>query len=165
MAHSRAAAWRESLNGHTAESSNQAIKAAGIINGGAAVALLALIGNMVDKDATATISGEVIGFSLIIFVAGIAASAFASGGAYFTNYLYVAASSRRIWDYKHPYVHDTRGSRICAWTGGLFHVVSVILVLFSYGFFVYGAYVSRDLVTAAWTSGQKASNGTTPSSK
>ena len=120
---------------------------------------------MVDKDATATVSGEVIGFPLLIFVAGIAASAFASGGTYFTNYLYVAASSLRFWDYKHPYVYDTRGSRICARIGELFHVVSVILVLCSYGLFVYGAYVSRDMVIAVWTSGQKASNGTTASRK
>jgi hypothetical protein len=51
------------------------------------VALLALIGNMVVKEATASVSEEGIGFTLLIFVAGIAASTFASGGAYFTNYL------------------------------------------------------------------------------
>lgn len=165
LAHSRAAAWIETTNSQTFESGNQALKAAGVVNGGAAVALLALIGNMVDKDATASISGEAIGFALLIFVAGVSASALASGGAYITNYLYVTAGTARTWDYEHPYVHHTRRSKVYEWSGAFFHVLSVLLVLFSYSSFLYGSYVSRDLVIVAWTSGQKASQGTTPSNK
>jgi hypothetical protein len=165
LAHARSAAWRESLNGQAAESSHNAIKAAGIINGGAVVALLALVGNIVDKEAATSVSADHIGFAMLVFVAGLAASAFASGFSYFTIYLYVVAGRYRTWDYTHPYVHETRKSKIHTWFGALFHITAVVLVLGSYSLFVYGAYVSKELITTTWAGGYKAPQGTTPPSR
>jgi hypothetical protein len=162
LTHERASAWQEAQNNHTVESGLNAVKSAGIINGGAIVALLALVGNIIDKDAAASVGAEQIGFTLLVFVAGLAASAFVSGFGYLTNFLYATASYYRTWDYIHPYIHETTKSRVFGGLGSVFHAFAVLLVTASYCLFLYGAYVSRDLVATTWANAQKAPQGTTP---
>lgn len=147
--HSRMSSWRESADGHLVESGQNAIKAAGIANGGAAVAMLALIGNALSNDAASRLNKDLIAYCFAIYIIGLALSAFAAGLAYVVNYCYLLAYDARRLDYEYPYIHDNGWSK--AWTrfGACFHVVCALFVVGSYCLFVYGSFSARELLIAA----------------
>lgn len=97
-----------------------ALKSAILINGGAAVALLAFIGNIWAKgivpEAVSSITSAIICFS-----AGVLAAAFATGTTYLTQYCYSEDHDR---------------------TGVTFHIVTILIVLSSYYLFARGSYES-----------------------
>ena len=69
----------------TVQSGQAALKSAFLINGGAAVALLAFIGNVWTKT-QANVSG--LGFPLLLYVFGVLSPAVASGLTYLSQYQY-----------------------------------------------------------------------------
>jgi hypothetical protein len=99
----------------TLETGQTAIKSLTIINGGAAIALLAFVGNALNKDKPIDISG--FHCPLTIFVAGVGLAALASASRYF---------SQDAYNYK---------SRL----GTTFKVIAILAGLFSLVAFAYGA--------------------------
>ncbi len=93
-----------------------ALNSAMIINAGAAVALLSLIGNIIGGDPSA---GSSYSTAVLWFVFGVLSAAIATGGAYCTQYFYTQAPEKP--------------------TGKRFHVTTVIFAIGSYGLFIAGA--------------------------
>lgn len=126
-----------------------AIRTLVIVNGGAAVALLAFVGSLV--------SGDVEGFldnladltsPIMWFVWGVALASGSVGCAYFTNYSIAASSSKkeRVWD--HPYVTDTTASKWWYRASAAFQILSVAAGVASLVCFIYGMVDVRDAITA-----------------
>jgi hypothetical protein len=111
LAHERDFARHERLDNYTVESGQNAIKAVGIINGGAAVAFVALMGNIVDSDVLKQIDRELIARCFLIFSGGVVLSAMASGLSYVTHYCHTGQNANQILNFEHPYVHETPKSR------------------------------------------------------
>ncbi len=132
------------------ENAARALKSVLLINGGAAIALLAFIGNFVaaDEDRFADRLAELIA-PVIWFAWGVALSVISMAFAYLT--LYCAAnrshSRDRVWD--HPYNVDTAASR--RWHVGavLTEVIATITGFTSLGCFLWGMYAVREAIIGA----------------
>lgn len=97
-----------------------ALKSALLINGGAAAALLAFIGNIWTKD-IATAAVAPLTNSIIFFAFGVLSAALGAGTTYVTQYCYFEK-----WEK----------------SGIVFHLVTFVVVLLSYFLFGKGAYES-----------------------
>ncbi len=98
--------------GHTA------LKSAILINGGAAAAMLAFIGNIWNGALVQNVMGPLTN-SIILFCFGVASGALGTGFTYFTQYGYAEKK-----------VKFARS----------FHVLTILLVLVSYSLFIFGCY-------------------------
>ena len=152
LAHERDFARHERLDNYTVESGQNAIKAVGIINGGAAVAFVALMGNIVDSDVLKQIDRELIARCFLIFSGGVVLSAMASGLSYVTHYCHTGQNANQILNFEHPYVHETPKSRRWKIAGGVTHSLAFVAALASIGAFVWGALNAKDLLSAALVS-------------
>lgn len=133
-AHDNHTRFIEHLNKASIDSGTLAIRSALLINGGAAIALLAYVGTLEIKE-----SSTVIG-SLVWFALGVAAAAFGTAFAFMANFTQVTGeTSKRIkWDY--PYIFHTNSSRIFMWLMYFFQISSIIAGAASLILFIYGMY-------------------------
>jgi len=99
-----------------------ALKSAILINGGAAAALLAFIGNIWAKGIVPQAVSSITN-AIIFFSSGVLASAFGTGTTYLTQYCYSEEWNK---------------------SAKLFHILTIIVVLFSYFLFAMGAYASYE---------------------
>ncbi len=97
-----------------------AMKSALLINGGAAVALLAFIGNIWEKE-TAPEAVKALTLGIAMFSTGVLAAAVANAMSYFTQYCYSDPFPR---------------------AAVVFHTLTVLFVVTSFVLFGYGAYES-----------------------
>lgn len=105
----------------TAVSSGQAaLKSTILVNGGAAVALLAFLGKIWEKGST-QIAIASLCLALSFFVSGVLTGAIASGTTYITNSCYSVKKAK---------------------TGICFHIITILLVIASYLLFGSGSYYS-----------------------
>lgn len=104
------------------EAGKEAIKAAVLINGGAAVALLSFIAS----DKVAIIDGQKLGCSVALFAGGVLLGAVAFSSRYLSQFFYNAK---------------------CNKTGNLFNFGSWLLVFLSYVAFGGGIYVTVNALT------------------
>lgn len=96
----------------------EALKSAILINGSAAVALLAFIGNIWIKS-TGQLSVHSITKAIVLFAFGVVTAAIGTGTTYVTQYCY-----SKKWEK----------------TAILFHIVTIIVVLVAYALFCFGSY-------------------------
>ena len=101
------------------ESGQNALRSSFLLNGGAAVTMLAFIGKLSDSHQDKIQDFSV---SLSIFVTGVLAITIAYGATYLSQWLY----------YK-----DTENNKK---SGIAFNILAIIFGLSSYGFFVWGMY-------------------------
>ena len=109
----------------TISAGQNALRSAFVMNGGAAVAILAFVGHL-----AAVNPGHIADFSksMLWFVAGVGAISIASGTTYLSQWFY-SDWEQRLW----------------AMRAGLgINVISIILGLASYGLFIKGALVAYD---------------------
>jgi hypothetical protein len=112
-AHDNAAAFSLKLNEAAMENANLALRTAVLINGGAAVSILAFVGGLVSQGKVAAGPQLTqIADSLVCFASAVAAAALAMGFSYFTNYCISASWSRRRREWEHPYVVETDHTRL-----------------------------------------------------
>ncbi len=131
------------------DAANLALRALLIINGGAAIALLAFIGNLVPalQGEYATLPKIIPAFTpLMWFAFGVAGTAIAMFFAYFTNYSYAIASVDRIRNYEHPYIHETQKSQTLVTLGTVFQWFAIILSLAALIFFMIGVVEVNELI-------------------
>ncbi len=98
-------------------SGQNAIKSAFLLNGGAAIALLAFIGKLTDSNKAVI---PEFALALTIFVVGVLSVTITSGFAYFSQWFY---GGNTIWKIK---------------TGFVFNIASIVSGLSSCGFFIWG---------------------------
>ena len=138
-----------SVNESIIKSGDAVLRASLLINGGAAVAMLAFMGTVISKDATTSHKVIVeVAPGLNWFASGVLAAVAAMGLTYVVNFLtYLhATSQKKVWE--HPYILP--GERTALW-GGLktgTHWVTIFLVLLSVAMFVWGLFVVERAVTS-----------------
>ncbi|MPY76557.1 MAG: hypothetical protein GEU87_20150 [Alphaproteobacteria bacterium] len=128
---------------------NHVMRALVIINGGAAVAMLAFIGHLISADKIKFMAKLAeLTSPLIWFASGVASAAVGIGFAYFVNYCIGAASSAKSRHYEHPYIRETTAS--VRW-GRATYVLQILSMLSGVGsllLFVLGMLEIRNVVAA-----------------
>jgi hypothetical protein len=140
-AHASASDFSLQLNAAAVGGANLAMRTAVLINGGAAVSVLAFIGGLTSQGKL-TLGPQVtqIATTLLWFASGVVAATLSMGLAYFTNYSIAAQSMTRLRQHEHPYLLETVKSRVwrrmaitCQWLAIIGSFGS--LFLFVYGMF------------------------------
>ncbi|MEN3238982.1 hypothetical protein PUR29_36715 [Methylobacterium ajmalii] len=112
----------------------EALKSAVLINGGTAAALLTFVG----QKGLAT--QPELGLSLRTFAIGLLLGAVATGFAYVAQFCYTTGGYHYIKTFTHPYIKFPPAHRRWNIAGIICHCISVILIIASYLFAVYGFY-------------------------
>jgi len=98
-----------------------ALKTAFLMNGSAAVALLAFLGKLSDQHQNKI---AVFASSLVVFVIGVLAITMASGSTYLSQFFY---ADSELWKQK---------------TGLVLNILAIVLGLSSYGLFIWGTIIA-----------------------
>ena len=117
----------------------EAIRTAAIINGGAVVAVFALLGTLFEADDAASKAVRIgIVLPAFLFASGAVLSGIASGLSYFAQIAYARAHEEYHLTFEHPFVLETPSSRRFGIVGEFFRVIAVIAVLLSYASLIFG---------------------------
>jgi hypothetical protein len=123
-----------------------AIRTVMLINGGAAVSVLAFIGALVRQDGVTVMQVAGVSGSLLWFAAGVAAAAWALGLSYCTHFCYVRSETSQIFTFDHPYVIDGASTRRWRNWGYAFQLGAVIWGVLSMAAFVVGMIDVRNAI-------------------
>jgi hypothetical protein len=138
-AHDEAINFSSTTNTAAIENANLALRTAVLINGGAAVSVLAFIGGLASQGKL-TLGPQLtqIATTLLWFAMGVAAATLSMGLSYFTNYSIAAHSSSHQRQYEHPYLLETDKSQGWSRAATIFRWVSIGLAFGSLFLFIYG---------------------------
>jgi hypothetical protein len=136
--HDRSRRFSEATNEAVVKAGDVAIRTAMLINGGAAVAVLAFIGTLVRQDEVTVKQVAGVSGSLLWFGSGVAAAVFALALSYFTNYCYVRAETSKIFTLEHPYIVDGVNTQRWLRWGYAFHLGAIAWGMGSLAAFVVG---------------------------
>jgi hypothetical protein len=109
-----------------------------LINGGAAVAVLAFIGALVREGGVSVKQVAGVSTSLLWFGGGVAAAAWALALAYATNYCYGREEGSKLHTWQHPYIEN--GVTTPSWHrwGLYFHLGAIVWGALSLVAFIFG---------------------------
>jgi hypothetical protein len=111
-----------------------------LINGGAAISVLAFIGGLASRDKVSLQAITQTAGTLVWFAVGVAVATLSMGLAYFTNLCIAQDATFRQKTFQHPYLQETDKSRVYKQTAEIFRWLAVFgaiasLVLFICGMF------------------------------
>ncbi|WP_129542714.1 hypothetical protein [Thalassospira indica] len=109
-------------------SGQSAMRAAMLLNGGAAIAMLAFVGKLVELDVNAA---SHIANAILLFACGALAVAGAGSFTYVSQYFYQAV-----------YIEPSKKHSWVQYCGVGFHAAAIVGVLTSYGLFGWGAWLT-----------------------
>jgi hypothetical protein len=137
-AHDRHYKFIDQLNEAAVKSGELTFRSTLIINGGAAVALLAFISGLASSGKLPPASLVSFSVGLMSFAYGVVVSAFGIGVSYLVHYCQSCAMASKKLSWDHPFVHETPSSMhwMCARNVAL--VVAILAGLAAIGFFVCG---------------------------
>jgi len=118
-AHDRHHERHDQLNEAAITAGNNALRSLILINGGAAVSMLAFVGAFAGKDKIELSRLSPVAPGLIDFAFGVGLAAAALGAGYFVNLLRSQAAGRSTLNYEYPYIEAGRPSKRCG-SGALF---------------------------------------------
>jgi len=104
--HDRSREYQKATDEAVIKGGELAIRTVMLINGGAAVAVLAFIGALVREGGVSVKQIAGVSTSLLWFGGGVAAAAWALGLAYCANYCYGREAGSKKFNWQHPYVVD-----------------------------------------------------------
>jgi len=117
--------FAQNTNNSTAEAGRSSLKALLLINGGAAITILAFVGNLFDRgEGTNTARLLDLILSLQWFGWGVALSTAAAGLTYFANYTGTLRMLTQTFSLEAPYVSANKASNRWKW-------VSLVITLFA----------------------------------
>lgn len=126
-----------------------------LINGGAAIAMLAFIGHLISSDKGVFAEKDTIKALINLttplswFAGGVACAAASMALGYLANFSMGRVSSHRIRTYEdHPYVRPTKLSKRWGVAVGVFQAAAVAGGFFSLFLFVWGIWEVRDVISA-----------------
>ena len=105
-AHDREAEFFTAQNKATIDTGQLALRTSILVNGGAAIAMLAFIGHLVGEDKIKSEQIRDITSSLIWFAIGVACALVALGCTYFSSYSIAKLSHSRTRSWTHPFVSE-----------------------------------------------------------
>lgn len=119
--------------------SSSAIRLIFLMNGGAAVAVLAFLSSSAElaNEPTAAVR------ALTCFASGVVAAACASAGSYFSQTAFTLSLRNYEMSWDHPYTRPTSVSEKFATLGVLFQAASVLIAFGAIAFFVAGVWALR----------------------
>lgn len=146
-AHDQENTFIHKLNDAAILTGNHTLRALIIINGGAAIALLAFIGHLisVQNGVFSKSLGELTA-PLIWFAWGVALATVSMGFSYVTNYSYSSHASRKSKHYQAPYIRETLSSKRWLRFGFIFQIFAVLTAIVSIYLFVSGMVEIRDVI-------------------
>jgi hypothetical protein len=144
--HDRADSFFEQVNEAAIKNGESAFRACLLINGGAAVSVLAFIGSLASKDVIGVSQLASVADSLILFALGVVAAVVGMALSYVVNYLTAAgaASSKHIWE--HPWIVPGECTVWLARLKNGLHLITVLVGVASLVFFVCGIFAVRNSV-------------------
>jgi hypothetical protein len=131
-AHDKSRELLNQANQAAIEIGNLALRNALLINGGAAIALLAFIRDLPPDQRQAVAN------TLVWFASGVAAAVAAFAFAYFTNFYAARVEGSKKWNAQPPYVEDGPTTKHQTIMKGTFHTLSVITGVGSLALFIVG---------------------------
>ena len=137
----------DSLNEAAIKASEIALRTAILINGGAAVSVLAFIGGLASKDIIKIDRLSDIANSLLLFALGVALATAGIAFSYCTHYLSAGVINTYSRAFVHPYV--TSGPKTSNWIlwRNITHLLGFIAGIASLGFFIWGMLSVRAAIT------------------
>lgn len=139
--------WHKS-NEATISSATVTLRTCVLINGGAAVAMLAFISGLV-KDRL--LQGSSIGGAtapLIWFAVGVVAATLAMGFMYLVNFANTSILGARSQEWSPPYILETPRSQKWRIASMAFTIAAILCGIASIVFFVFGMLEIRDAISA-----------------
>jgi hypothetical protein len=144
--HDRSRRVSEATDEAIIKAGEMAIRTVMLINGGAAVAVLAFIGALVREDGVTVKQAAGVSSSLLWFAGGVAAAAWALALSYFTNFCYVRSETSKIFTFDHPYIIDGANTRRWLNWGYAFHLGAIVWGALSLAAFVVGMFDVRNAI-------------------
>jgi hypothetical protein len=137
----------DSLLKSAMDSAQMALRTSVLINGGAAVSVLAFIGGLVANGRLKTAEIATVALTLLWFATGAATATVAIALAYLANYSYANALNfvRKTWT--HPYSTDTEASRRWNRVAMMFHVFAIVVAAASLALFVFGMVAVKNAIS------------------
>jgi hypothetical protein len=127
---------------------NWVFRTAVLVNGGAAVSVLAFAGGLISQGKLGLgPQASDISFSLLLFALGVLAGALGIGFAYFTNYCVTGHYQSRIKQWEQPYLVETPGSRRWAYGATFFRTLAIACGFVAAILFVSGVLQVRNAIT------------------
>jgi hypothetical protein len=145
-AHDQSRRYSEATNEAIIKQGEVAIRTVMLINGGAAVSVLAFIGALVREDGLTLKEVTGVSTSLLWFAAGVAMAAWALALSYFTNFCRAGSESSKTCTWERPYIIDNKQSQWWLWWANRFHVGAIVWGVLSLLAFVVGAFVVHNAI-------------------
>jgi hypothetical protein len=130
----------------TLKAAENSIRIVLLINGGAAVSVLAFAGSLASKDRVTTDQLSAVAEGLLWFAWGVGSSALTSFLSYLTNISYLFANAAKLRQPAFPYVVKTPQSDVRLIIGRIFHGLALLAGLASLVLFVIGMYEVKDAI-------------------
>ena len=128
------------------KAADAALRAGLLINGGAAVSVLAFIGSLATKELVAVSQLSRVASSLVVFAYGVAAAVIGLGLSYLTHFFDVASGASLKRSGEFPFMTPTKASKRYLWFRGSAHVLAVIAFFVCIGCFIFGMISVRDAI-------------------
>jgi hypothetical protein len=150
-AHDQNTQFFEKVNEAAIRNADATLRATLLINGGAAVSVLAFLGGLVSQGRITISQLSDVSSSLVWFAYGVTASVIGMALSYFTNYVTAghAASHEKWW--QHPYLRPGPNTPSYAKAKRIFHVLALIVSLGSIVLFVWGMFDVRSSIVRLGT--------------
>lgn len=131
------------LNEATQRHAQAVIRIVLLLNGGAAIAVLAFAGSLASKASYPPPQLGGVIYNSVWFAFGALSTAFAAAFAYLTNACDAAtwASTAPVWD--HPYLYVTKKSKWYRRARQVFYILAVVTVVAGISLFILGVFKLR----------------------
>jgi hypothetical protein len=128
------------------EGANLSLRTAMLINGGAAISVLAFIGGLASRDKVSLAAITQTAATLVWFASGVAVATLSMGLAYFTNLCVAGSGFSQLKTFQHPYLQETNKSRTYKRTGEFFRWLAVVGAVASLVLFICGMLAVKSAV-------------------
>ena len=137
-AHDRHREFFDKVNEATIKSADAALRASLLINGGAAISVLAFIGGLVSQNRVKLSQLGDISNSLMLFAFGVSCAVGGMALSYFTHYATIAHSNTFEKKWGHPYLVPGKHTRRNAFIKAILHFTAIAVGLASIALFILG---------------------------
>jgi hypothetical protein len=131
----------------TFSSAQLGLRTAILVNGGAAIAVLTLVGGLVGQGRIKVDHLDRVNDTLMWFAAGIACAGLAMAGSYLANYAHSSFLGAQGLSYEHPWVVDNDRSKRWWWATFVIQIVTITIGLASVVCFIFGTTYVKHAIT------------------
>jgi hypothetical protein len=145
-AHDQAANAAEQYREATVRAGQEAMKVALLINGGAAVAVLAFVGGLATRTGISLGELKAVTHSLYWFAGGVVSAAITAGCGFFASDLYAGSMHHQDRSWEHPYLSHNEKSKMLYNLGWWCSLGGTVLAGISLVLFVVGIWVASTTI-------------------